>query len=487
MTNVVSIGTSCEFMLSRAARHRRAGRYDEAMVLLTKARSQFGSTEEIELEAARIYDEIGCEEEAAKCYLRIARLDGKHKAEALFSLSLASAQHADFDRAVSYFQLFAASGRAGVSEEAAAHLGRQLLEEIEHPVTRSRKGRIRLLEKKAAQLMQQGKAYAAKRAVLHAIALHPNAQHYTLLACCCLLRNETEEAVQCALAARRLSPGRVQTLCVLADALMMAGKSRQAHRIIYFAAMRAKTHDDLLAAAIECAKYGEDVLTIQLTGKLLRLSPMDIRAMTLRACALTNLGRLEQASRMFGRICGILPADSVAAYYFRQTKEGTKLKDRLSLGLDVPREEAIERAKALISKLYSDPKTIDENKELLSDTITLCDWAMRSPLSGSHTKTVALIVLSALEAQEARETLLDWLTNPQIAQSTKTAVLQVLTSKEGFKPYLVDMDGRLVHLAAGAVSESPVRHGEANAHTVQMASDTLSKEFPDAPQKMLNL
>ena len=59
MTNVVSIGATCEYLVSRAARHRRAGRYDEAMVLLTKARAQFGFDEEIELEKARIYDEMG--------------------------------------------------------------------------------------------------------------------------------------------------------------------------------------------------------------------------------------------------------------------------------------------------------------------------------------------------------------------------------------------------------------------------------------------
>ena len=487
MTNVVSIGATCEFLTSRAARHRRAGRYDEAMVLLTKARTQFGSAEEIELETARVYEEIGCEEEAARCYLRIARRDGVHKSEALFSLALACAQRADFERAVSYFQLFASSGRQGVSDESAAFLGRQLLEEIEQPVTRNRKSRVRRLERRAAQFMQQGKAAAAKRAVLHAIALHPNAQNYTLLACCCLLKNETEEAVQCALAAHELSPARVQTMCVLADALIMAGKPVQARRLIYLSAMRAKTQDDMLAAAIECAKYGEDTLTLRLSRKLLSRNPYHIRAMLLRACALTNIGRLKQASRVFGRICGLLPDDSVIAYYYRRTKEGAQPKARIGLGLDVPREDAVERAKVLISRLYGDPKDIDEDREQLSEIISLCNWAMHSPLAGGHAKTVALIVLSALEAVEAKEALLDLLTESRIAQSTKMAILQILTSKEGFRPYLVDMDGRIVHLAAGAVTQQPVRNGEANARAVQKAADTLSKEFPDAPQKMLEL
>ena len=52
MSNVVQMSRSCEYLVSRAARHRRAGRYDEAMALLSRARDQFGVQEEIEMETA---------------------------------------------------------------------------------------------------------------------------------------------------------------------------------------------------------------------------------------------------------------------------------------------------------------------------------------------------------------------------------------------------------------------------------------------------
>lgn len=487
MTNVVSIGRTCEYLVSRAARHRRAGRYNEAMVLLTKARSQFGSVEEIELETARVYEEIGCEEEAVRSYLRVVRADGLHKAEALFSLALTSAQHGDFNRAVSYFQLFTESDRQGVSDEMSMQLGKQLLEEIEQPITRSRKARIKSLEKKAAQFVQQGKTTAAKRSIRHAIAMHPTAQNYTLLACCCLLRNETQEAIQSALKARELSPGRVQTLCVLADAWMMASEEKEARRIIHIAALRAKSNDDKLAVAIECAKYGEDGLTIWLTGSLLRKEPYHMRAMMMRAGALTNIGKPKQASRLFGRICGLLPQNSAAAFFYHLTKLGLMPAERIGMGLDVPREEGILRAKTLISKLYCDPKEIDETPEQLQETVTLCDWAIHSPLCGGHTKTVALIISGALEAEQAKELLLDCLTDSQLDQSMKMAILQILTSKEGFKPYLADMDGRIVRLAAGGIAPRPVKCEEACSNAVQKASDALSRRFPDAPQKMLKL
>lgn len=487
MTNVVSIGQTCEYLVSRAARHRRAGRYDEAMVLLTKARTQFGSNEEIELETAQIYDEIGCEEEAAKHFLRVVRFEGAHQAQALFSLALSSAQHADVERAVSYFQQFAASGRSGVSDEMASLLGRQLLKETERPITRSRKARVRALEKRAAQAMQQGRLCASKRAVEHAIALRAAAQNYTLLACCNLLRNETEKAVEHARKAHAMAPARVQTLCVLADALMLAGQESEARKMLVIAAMRARSQDDLLAAAIECAKYGEDGLTMRLTGTMLRREPYHVRAMMLRACALTNMGRTRRASRLFGRLCGLMPQDSVCEYYYRLTKDGMQPEERLGLGLDVPREEGVARAKTLLSLLYCDPKEIDDSPEQLHTALRLCDWAMHSPMAGSHAKTIALIVLSALEAREAREILHDLLTEPQIAESMKMAILQVLTGKEGFKPYLADIGGRLVRLAAGGVSDQPVKSGHANSRVVQRAADAVSAEFPDAPQKMLAL
>ena len=53
MTNVVSIDCTCEYLVKRAARHRRAGRYDEAMALLWKAKNQFGWSDEVLLEMAK--------------------------------------------------------------------------------------------------------------------------------------------------------------------------------------------------------------------------------------------------------------------------------------------------------------------------------------------------------------------------------------------------------------------------------------------------
>lgn len=123
MSNVVSMERPCEYLVHRAAVRRRAGNYDEAMTLLSKAKDQFGPIEAIELELARTYDEMECEEEASRAYLRVVRLGGQHKAEALINLCLASAQRADLVRAMSYFEQFTASDRDFVSPELAQLLG----------------------------------------------------------------------------------------------------------------------------------------------------------------------------------------------------------------------------------------------------------------------------------------------------------------------------------------------------------------------------
>ena len=73
MTKVVSMARTSEYWVMRAQKHRFAGRYGEAMALLAKARDQFGSDEAIEWEMALTYDEMDCEEEAARSYLRVAR------------------------------------------------------------------------------------------------------------------------------------------------------------------------------------------------------------------------------------------------------------------------------------------------------------------------------------------------------------------------------------------------------------------------------
>ena len=84
MTKVVSMARTSEYWISRARKHRLAGRYDEAMALLAKTREQYGTGEALERELAQTYDEMGCEEEAARAYLRVARMKGEYRAEALF-------------------------------------------------------------------------------------------------------------------------------------------------------------------------------------------------------------------------------------------------------------------------------------------------------------------------------------------------------------------------------------------------------------------
>ena len=52
MTKVVEIARTSEYWVSRAHKHRLAGRYDEAMALLGKTREQYGTSEALERELA---------------------------------------------------------------------------------------------------------------------------------------------------------------------------------------------------------------------------------------------------------------------------------------------------------------------------------------------------------------------------------------------------------------------------------------------------
>lgn len=485
MSKVVSMGQTCAFFVSRAARHRRAGRYDEAMALLTKARDQFGPDEEIELEAAQIYDEIGCEEEASRAYLRVVRQGGRHKALALFHLALGSAQRADIRRAAAYYQQFAALRQSEVSPEMAQLLGRQLRRELERPAGLGRRARARHLRRRSVARLQEGKTTAAERTLRHALALRPSASGFTLLACCLMMKGKLREAADYACAAHMLSPGRVQTLCVMADAYAALGEDEKARRALVLAALRAASPDDLLAAAMESAKRGEDRLTLRLTQSLLRREPYSTQGMLLRACALMNLGRLREASRLFGRLCGLMPENTVCEAYFRMTRDGQRPGERVSLGLDVPREEGVSRAMELLSLLYAQPQSLREDRAAQRSACRLCAWAIHSPMAGTHVKTAALILLCALETASADRVLMDALTDPQVGDGFKAAALQALTAQRGFRPYDVDYGGRLVRLAAGAASNRPV--GETAQRIVQRVADALSPGFPDAARMLLPL
>ena len=486
MSNVVSMGQPCEFLLARAAKHRRAGRYDEAMTLLSRAREQFGCREDIELEVAYVYEAIGCDEEARRAYLRVFRFQGDHQATALYHLALLSASQTDFTRAASYYQRLAVLKKnTQISRDSIEELGSQLASEVKKTCSSGRRARVRALEKRAVACLQAGKPAAAERNMRHALLLHPSAQRFTLLACCLMLREKYGEAIKYAKIAHEISPSRVQTICVLADACASDGRHDEARRWVYLAVMRAVNLDDLLAAAAESAKLGEDRLSLRLTKIILKRESFQIRAMMMRACALTNLGRLKEANRLFGRLSGLMPDDMISETYYRMTKEGIRPRERLSLGLDLAPQEGSESAKELLSLLYEDPETIRGDKAALVRICRQCSWAIRSPMAGGHIKTVVLILLSALETEETQRILLDALVDPLVPDSFKAGVLQVMTSKHGFKPYDVDFGGKLVRLAAGCVSSKPVRSTEMNQRIVQRVSDALSPDYPDAPSVLL--
>lgn len=478
MTKVVSMARTSEYWISRARKHRLAGRYDEAMALLAKAREQYGTGEALERELAQTYDEMGCEEEAARAYLRVARMKGEYRAEALFQLALSAAQRAELVRAASYFDQFEKSDRRHVSPDLVALLGQQLRQALEKPTPQTRRERAKALERRAVERLQGGRVYAARRTMLHAIDLWENAQRLTLLACCELILGRLDEAQTHAEQAHALAPARVQTLCVLVDVLYATGKTEQARRMLHIAVLRAQSVDERLNVAVESAKHGEDGLTLRLTRSLLRRDPYCMRGMMLRGCALMNLRRFDEAKRVFGRLCVLLPEDTVCQAYYAMARNEQPPEGRLMLGLDVSPEEAVNRAMRIISAMAETP--LQGTRELYE----LSAWALRSAIAGTNTALLAMMLMSALETPEALDVLLDALTDPQVSDGVKRAILQALTASRGFQPYDVDIGGRYVRLAAGALSGRTM-DGEAARTVVQAACDALSPDFPQAPKMLL--
>ena len=475
MTKVVSMARTSEYWISRARKHRLAGRYDAAMALLAKTREQYGMGEALERELAQTYDEMGCEEEAARAYLRVARMKGEYRAEALFQLALSAAQRAELVRAASYFDQFEKRDRRHVSPDLVALLGQQLRQALEKPTPQTRRERAKALERRAVERLQGGRVYAARRTMLHAIDLWENAQRLTLLACCELILGRLDEAQTHAEQAHALAPARVQTLCVLVDVLYATGKTEQARRMLHIAVLRAQSVDERLNVAVESAKHG---LTLRLTRSLLRRDPYCMRGMTLRGCALMNLRRFDEAKRVFGRLCVLLPEDTVCQAYYAMARNEQPPEGRLTLGLDVPPEEAVNRAMRIISAMAEPP--LQGTRELYE----LSAWALRSAIAGTNTALLAMMLMSALETPEAVDVLLDALTDPQVSDGVKRAILQALTASRGFQPYDVDIGGCYVRLAAGALSGRTM-DGEAARTVVQAACDALSPDFPQAPIMLL--
>ncbi|MBP3655341.1 MAG: tetratricopeptide repeat protein [Clostridia bacterium] len=481
MGEVFPLASTCEYLVRRASAHRRAGRYDEAMALLARARETYGLREDVEFELAQTYDELGLEDEAARSYLRVVRTAGELLSQALFQLALSAAQRGELPRAMAYYERFLSTDRKGVSEEFSGLFSQQLRGQIERPAPRTKKQRALALERRSVERLQAGKTAAAVHCMRHSLRLKETPQGYALLACCAMIDADAQAALENAEKAHRLGRRRVQTLCVLADAYSMAGDEQRARRAVQLAAMRAKETDDLFAVAAECAKRGMDAWTIRLTGRILGREPHHTRAMMMRGCAMMNLGRRKEASRLFGRVCGLMPEDSICEAYYRLACGSEELTERLTLGMDVTRAEAQERVTRMIAAMADEQPDRDDSENRL-----LCRhavWALRSPLAGRHGALMAIMLLSDMPVMDAYESLLDALMEPRIPDGMKLAILQVLTARHGVKPYYADIGGRLVRLAAGGTAQG--NRTQSEQETVQRAADRLMQRFPDAPGVML--
>lgn len=485
MGEIIGLRQSKDYLLGRAKKQRDALNYDSAMALLTLARDQYGPDEEIEMALAETYDEMDCEAETARSFLRVARMNGKRRAQALFNLTLGCMQNSDYERAKSYFQQFAASDREGIDEETAAVLAEQLKRESEPSLAITAKGRARMLEKRAVQRLQEGKAFAARRTLQRALAMRPTAQGYTLLACCHLVLSDYAEAVRCAELAHKIAPKRVQTLCVLADSLEALGEEKRAKRAAKTAAICCQDNDDRIAAAVETAKLGLDELTLRLTEAVLSQEPVQIQAIRLSACALYNLGRRREAEQRFGRLCGLLPEDTVCEAYYRMLRENSMPEGRMALGMDVPREETIDRMVRLMTMLYAPAPENPEPEEERSFLRT-ASWALRSAIADGNGATVALMLLGARGTEGSKEVLLDAMTDPQLPDSVKLSALQVVSSVYGDQAWLADVGGRYVRLAAGVTTEHS-EYGQEAQRVPQRVSDKLTPRYPQAAKELLSL
>lgn len=160
-------------------------------------------------------------------------------------------------------------------------------------------------------------------------------------------------------------------------------------------------------------------------------------------------------------------------------------RERLTTGLDVPRKEASERMSRLISVFYADLARLreGENAREREELCQLAVWAFRSRSAGEQGALLALLVMSLIGTQEVRGVLLDALTDPQIPDAFKMAVLQALEGMGGTRGCDIDMGGQFCRLAAGGIVSRPI--DSCASDIVQRVSNALSARFPDAAEVVL--
>lgn len=486
MSNIYPFGQTYQYLLTHSQRNQRAGKYDQAMMLLTKARRENSQSAETEAAIASIYDEIGCEEDAIRSYLRVVRLGGENRSDALFKLSLTFFQRGDILRALAYFEAFASSGRSGVADDMAQLLERQLAAAVCSSSFSSRRRRAAHLEKRAVQSLHAGRMHAAKRNAERAIRLEETAQRHLLKACCHLTLEECNAAAVEASEALRLKPVYVQALCLLVDAYAMLGRCADAKHAALRALKQARTQDSLFSVAVECAKHGYDRMALIATKRMLRREPFHVRAMEISACAHMNLRHYARAERLFAMMRTLVPDNVVYDSYYKLAQTASPVSERLIMTQDLTHAEAVNRAYELLSVLHEEPSQLRADPEQLERISKIAQWALYSPQAGENVTLVAIIILSALDTEQTQNVLLDAVMSPKLDDEVKLSILQAMKDHCSQRPEYADLGGRMVRIASGAAISG--RAGNETAQeVVQLAADTLLKRYPDAADELLNL
>ncbi|MDR1599288.1 MAG: hypothetical protein LBS11_05390 [Oscillospiraceae bacterium] len=466
---VLPFARSAKTLHARALSQRKGRQWMEAAELLRRASEQEPGNEQVLVDLAQTYAQIGCNALANRVLLRVLH-DNPERKDLLYDMGVNFFSMQSWPQAHDCLSLYIRGCPTGKSRREANDLILYLYMQQNSRVER----RIQ----RATSAYADGKRSLASRLMKRTFALSPlNGDAHAVAAFLRLSDGDAKAALTLARQAYKLDHHNTRALCAMVVSLSQLGSRSAAMKFLQRAVAESESEAErvmVVHTACEIEAYSNALAMLQtLTSE----QPLEPTLTHLLAVCYCHAGREKDALPLWARLRRIDPDDTVADYCFEALREAiaNQTEFRPSHIRAVPMDETLRRLGRIRELADGDVDTLQDVWSGREEIRRLVSWGLNQP--EPRIRAVMLGLLRVAGDDYARAMLRDALISVEQPDAVKQLYLEALYEMGDPGPhYVTNAQGfsiAFVQAAQTAPLSNP--HGRA----LKKLAARLRREFGD--------
>ncbi|MDR0396953.1 MAG: hypothetical protein LBH66_06590 [Oscillospiraceae bacterium] len=467
---VLPFARSAKTLHARALTQRKSKQWMEAAELLRRASEQEPRNEQVLIDLAQTYAQIGCNALANRVLLHVLH-DNPERKDLLYDMGVNFFSMQSWPQAHDCLNLYMRGCPAGKSRREANDLILYLYMQQNTRVER----RIQ----RATSAYSDGKRTLASRLMKRTFALAPlNGDAHAVAAFLRLSDGDAKAALGLARQAYKLDRHNTRALCALVVSLSQLGSRQAALKFLQRAINESDSEAErvmVVHTACEIEAYSNALTMLQ--GLTIE-QPLEPSLAHLLAVCYCHSGREKDALPLWARLRRIDPEDTIADYCFEALREAiaNQTEFKPSHIRAVPMDETLRRLGRIRELADGDVDTLQTVWKSREEIRRLVSWGLNQP--EPRIRTVMLGLLRVAGDEYARTMLRDALISVEQPDAVKQSYLEALYEMGDPGPhYVTSAQGfSIAFVQAAEVAPLPNPHERA----LKKLAAKLRPEFGDA-------